>query len=132
MNKNRDLGLLVLRLSVGILMLMHGVAKLIGGLAPIQGMVAAKGLPELLAYGVYVGEIIMPLLLIVGYRTRLAALVFALNCVAIIWFGNYAIFELNGFGGWTAELPGLFLFGALSLFFSGGGRYALSHSNQWD
>lgn len=130
--KNNDLGLLILRLSVGLLMLPHGIAKLIGGVSAIEGMVVAKGLPSVLTYGVYIGEVIMPLLLIIGYRTRLTALAFALNCIAIIWFGGYDIFSLNAYGGWSAELPGLFLFGALALFFTGGGKYSISNKNVWD
>ena len=132
MNRNKDLGFLVIRLSIGIMMLLHGIAKLIGGVGAVQGMVVAKGLPAFISYGVYIGEVIVPLLLIIGSRTRLAALIFALNCLAIIWFGGHSIFTLDKFGGWSAELPGLFFFGALSLFFTGAGKYALSSSNKWD
>ncbi|GAD05744.1 DoxX family protein [Porphyromonas crevioricanis] len=132
MNKNKDLGSLVTRLSVGIMMLLHGFAKIIEGIEPIQNMVIAKGLPSSISLGVYMGEVIAPLLLIVGYRTRLAALILVLNCIAIMWIGDYSILSLNKFGGWIAELPGLFLFGALSLFFMGGGKYALSNNNKWD
>ena len=42
---NNSFGLLVLRLSTGGLLLFHGVAKLLGGLSFLQGMLAAKGLP---------------------------------------------------------------------------------------
>lgn len=132
MEKNTDLGLLIMRLSTGIMMLLHGIAKLLGGIAPIQSMVADKGLPVFISYAVFVGEIIAPILLIIGYRTRLSALVFALNCLAIMWFGGYSIFSLDRFGGWAAELPGLYLFAAITLFFTGAGKYALSNNNRWD
>lgn len=132
MDKNKNLGFLTVRLSIGIMMLLHGIAKLIGGIDPIQEMVVAKGLPAFLAYGVYVGEVIAPLLILIGYRTRLAALVFILNCIGIIWFGNHSVFGLDAYGGWGAELPGLFLFAALSLCFTGAGKYALSTDNKWD
>lgn len=132
MEKNKDLGFLIMRLSVGIMMLLHGIAKLIGGIEPIQGMVAAKGLPTFISYGVFVGEVIAPLLLIIGFRTRLAALAFVLNCIAIIWLGGHSVVSLGQYGGWAAELPGLFLFGALALFFTGGGKYAVSSKDKWD
>ena len=36
--RNTDFGLLLLRLTIGGLMLFHGVSKLINGVGPISGM----------------------------------------------------------------------------------------------
>ena len=69
-----DLGKLVLRVTLGALLLFHGVDKLTGGIDPIVGMVTARGWPALLAWGVYAGEVLGPLLVIVGLFTRLGAL----------------------------------------------------------
>ena len=44
-NNQSDLGRLVLRLALGILVLMHGIAKLRGGVGPIEGMLEGAGLP---------------------------------------------------------------------------------------
>ncbi len=133
MEKNQDLGLLILRLTLGGLMLFHGIAKLIHGVGGIEGMLAAKGLPAFLAYGVYVGEIIVPILLIIGFRTRIAAIIFAFNMlVALLLAHSGDIFSLSQHGGWAVELIALFLFGAVALFFTGGGQYALSKNDQWD
>lgn len=130
--KNVNLGILIMRLSLGILMLLHGIAKL-NGIDGISGMLASKGLPTIFAYGVYVGEIIAPLLLIIGYRTRLAAIVFVVNClVAILLAHSNDVFALTAHGGWKIELLGLYTFGALALVFTGGGSYSLSHKNSWD
>ncbi len=129
--KNTNLGLLVLRLSLGAMMLLHGIAKL-SGIPHILKSLSERGYPEVIGYGVYIGEIVAPLLLIVGYRTRFAALVLLINCVGIIYLGGYSIFGLTQYGGWAAELPGLFLFGALALIFTGGGKYALSTKSTWD
>ncbi|RKD20189.1 DoxX family protein [Pelobium manganitolerans] len=132
MNKNRDLSLLVLRLGVGILMLMHGVAKL-KGIGFIEGMLAEKGIPGIVAYGVYITEVIAPLLIIIGYRTRLAAIFLILGAItAMLLVHSADIFQLNQAGGWAVELLGLFITGALSLAISGGGKYALSSKNKWD
>lgn len=130
--KNFNLGFLILRLSIGILMLFHGIAKIKYGISFIEESLVAKNLPEILAYGVFIGEIIAPLLLIVGYRTRLAGIIFVLNCIAILYLGNYNLQGLTPYGGWAAELPGLFLFGGLTLIFTGGGKYAMSSRNNWD
>lgn len=132
MNKNNDLGVLILRIAIGALMLLHGIAKL-KGVSFIEGMLSAKGLPAFLAYGVYVTEIIAPVLLIIGYRTRLAAAVFAFGAVfALLLVHSAEIFTLNQHGGWGVELLGLYLFGAVALFFTGGGKYAASTTHHWD
>ncbi|SEA26875.1 putative oxidoreductase [Flavobacterium gillisiae] len=132
MSKNTDLGLLILRIAVGALMLLHGIAKL-GDVSFIEGMLSGKGLPSILAYGVYVTEIVAPLLIVVGYRTRLAALVFIFgNLFAFFLVHTAELFLLNDNGGWQLELLGLYLFGALTLFFTGGGKMAASSSNKWD
>ena len=74
-----DLGKLVLRLVLGLSILLHGIAKISGGVGGIVGMVEKAGLPGAFGYLVYVGEILAPLLLIVGVWTRPAALVVAIN-----------------------------------------------------
>lgn len=132
--QNKDLGLLILRLSVGLLMLPHGIHKLLnsGALGYIQSLLEAKGLPAFISYGVFVGEIVAPLLIVIGFRTRISALVLAATGLMILFLGYDNLFALTQYGGWVAELAGLFLFGALSLAFTGGGKYALSTNNQWD
>ncbi|CEN46966.1 DoxX family protein [Capnocytophaga canimorsus] len=132
--QNKDLGLLILRLSVGLLMIPHGIHKLLnsGALGYIQSLLEAKGLPAFISYGVFVGEIIAPLLIVIGFRTRISALVLAATGLMILFLGYDNLFSLTQHGGWVAELAGLFLFGALALAFTGGGKYALSTNNQWD
>ncbi|TLX78355.1 DoxX family protein [Labilibacter sediminis] len=133
MNKNSDIGILILRLTLGVLMLFHGMAKLINGLSGIQGLLTSKGLPAILSYGVYIGEIIIPLLIITGYRTRLASVIFVVNMIfALLLVHANDIFSLSKTGGWAVELIGLYLFGAIALFFTGAGKYALSSSSYWD
>jgi len=131
-NKNTDLGLLILRIIIGALMLFHGIAKL-NGVSFIEGMLEGKGLPSFLAYGVYITEIIAPLLMIIGNRTRLASLAFIfglLAATAVAHLGD--LFKLNQNGGWELELRGSYLSGALCLFFTGSGKHAVSTINNWD
>ncbi|MDG2431573.1 DoxX family protein [Flavobacterium sp.] len=132
MYKNTDLGLLFVRIAVGALMLLHGIAK-IGQTTFIEGMLADKGLPAIMAYGVYLTEIVAPLLILIGFRTRLAAIAYVFGILFIIFLVHAnAIFSLNENGGWAIELLGLYLFGAVALFFTGGGKFAVSATSAWD
>ncbi|PCE66021.1 DoxX family protein [Sediminicola luteus] len=132
MDKNNDLGLLILRIAIGGLMLLHGLAKL-SGVSFIEGMLAESGLPSFLAYGVYITEIVGPLLILVGFRTRLGAGIMIFGALFAMFLVHSAeIFTLNQHGGWGVELLGLFLLGALALFFTGGGKLALSTGHRWD
>ena len=83
--KNNDLGLLIIRISVGFLMLFHGIAKFSVGMDMIQMMLTDVGIPGFISYGVLIGEIVAPAAIIVGFRTRIAPIVFAVNCVVIIF-----------------------------------------------
>jgi putative oxidoreductase len=131
-SKNLNLGILLIRISIGLLMLLHGISKL-NGVSFIEGMLTAKGLPEFLAYGVYLTEIVAPLLILIGFRTRLASVAFIIGILfAIFLVHSEDVFTLNDHGGWGIELLGLYLFGALALFFTGGGDYAVSTKNKWD
>ncbi|MFA9193471.1 DoxX family protein [Flavobacterium sp. FBOR7N2.3] len=132
MNKNTDLGLLILRIAVGGLMLLHGIAK-IGNTSFIGGMLTEKGLPSFLSYGVYITEIVAPLLIIAGFRTRLSAAVFVFGAFFAMFLAHSAqLFLINQNGGWELELLGLYISGGLTLFFTGGGKMAISSTNQWD
>lgn len=132
MKKDKDLGLLILRLGIGILMLLHGIAKL-NGVGFIQGMLSQNGLPGFLAYGVYVTEIVAPLLIIIGYRARLASLALIFGAVFAMFLVHAEdIFQLNKVGGWGVELLGLFVTGALAIAIMGAGKFALSSKNKWD
>ncbi|MCC6531437.1 MAG: DoxX family protein [Burkholderiales bacterium] len=125
-NGGGDLGRLILRLALGILVLLHGIAKIAGGPAGIVGLVEKAGLPGPLGYLVYLGEVLAPLLLIAGWWTRLAALVIAINmvvAVALVHQAELLIVTKNG--GWALELQGMYFFSALALVFLGAGRFSL-------
>jgi len=131
--KNQNLGLLILRLALGILMLFHGISKLINGIDGIENMLDDQGIPGFFAFGVYLGEIVAPLLLVVGYRTKIAALLLFANMLVILFIAHpNELLTLNNHGAWSLELPGLYLLGSLALIFTGGGQYALSSGNRWD
>lgn len=121
-----DLGKLLLRLSVGGLMLFHGLHKLFGGVDGIAGMLAAHGIPGFVAYGVLLGEVVAPVLIILGVLTRLSALGLAFTMV-VAWLlvGLNNTFMLDKVGAWAIESLVYFFVAALAIAFLGVGRYAL-------
>jgi putative oxidoreductase len=125
--KNDAAGKLLLRLTVGGLMLFHGISKLFnpGTVGFIGSKLAEAGLPEALAYGVYIGEVIAPLMIIVGLLSRAGAALIVINMLfAIILVHAGDLFALTEHGGWRLELQGFYLLGSLAIVFLGSGRYA--------
>jgi putative oxidoreductase len=129
-----DLGKLILRVTVAVLMVMHGVAKMQNGIGWMAGMLQAHHLPVFVGYGVYVAEVIAPILLILGLYTRLAALVIAFDMVmAIILAQSDKILARSQSGGWAIELEMFYLLASLAIFFLGSGRYAVRKGqHRWD
>ncbi|MEJ0042000.1 MAG: DoxX family protein [Rhizomicrobium sp.] len=128
-----DIGKLVVRLGVGGLLLFHGVHKLLTGIADIKTMVAAHHLPDMLAYGVYAGEIVGPVLVILGLFARLGGLLITANMiVAIALAGVAGLFQLNAYGGYALELETFYLLGGLSVALLGAGRIGLNIGGNWN
>lgn len=126
MSRYDDIGKLVLRLSIGILLLMHGLHKLMHGIGGISAMVQANGWPFWVAYGVFLGEIIAPVLMIVGLMTRVSAVVIVVNMLVAIYLSHsHQLFHLTKNGGWLLELQGLYLFGSLAVALLGAGRFSV-------
>jgi putative oxidoreductase len=109
-------GFFILRWTVGGLMLLHGVSKLMHGLGPIEGMLVSSGLPAFIAYGVLIGEVVAPLFVLANRFVAPAALVMAFNMVVAVALAHAAqIFTLGKSGGWALELQGLYFFGSLAI-----------------
>jgi len=129
MHRYDDAGKLILRLAVGLLILLHGIYKLANGIGGISGMVAAHGWPSWVAYGVLVGEVLAPILLILGVFTRPAALLVVVNmAVAVVLVHTGDLYRLSESGGWRLELQAMYLFGALAIALLGAGRFSLTGS----
>ena len=129
-----DWGKLLLRLAVGGLLLFHGIAKMRNGIGWMAGPLSGLGLPAFVGYGVYVGEVIAPIVLILGKWARIAGLVVAFNMMgAIIIALRAKVFTLNMSGGWAIELELMFLLGGLVIVLLGSGKYSLSKgTGAWD
>ena len=121
-----DTAKLLLRVMLGVLILLHGISKIKGGPGFILDVVDRAGLPEPFGYLVYVGEVLAPILVIVGLWTRAAALVIAINMVfAVLLVHMGDLFKLNNTGGWQLELQGLFLVVAIAVTLLGAGRFSV-------
>ncbi|MGK6306745.1 DoxX family protein [Variovorax sp. DT-64] len=129
MIRSDDTGKLILRVALGILILLHGIAKINTGVGSVSNMLASHGLPGALAYLVYVGEIVAPVLLIIGLYTRPAAWIVAINMLVAVWLVHMKqLGMLNKQGGWELELQGMFFFSAVAVAFMGAGRFSIGGS----
>lgn len=129
---HEDFGKFLLRPAVGGLMLFHGLHKLFAGIDGISGMLIAKGLPGFIAYGVLVGEVIAPCLIILGILTRPAALVLAFTMiVAWLMVGMNETWALDKTGAWAIESLVYFFIGALAVAFLGAGRFSVAGNSAW-
>lgn len=121
-----DLGKFILRVTLALLILLHGIAKVIGGVGFISGMLTKAGMPTAFAYLVYVGEVIAPLLVLFGIWARAAALVMAMNMIAAVLLVHTGEFlTLTKTGGWALELQAMFFVSALAIALLGAGRYSV-------
>lgn len=126
-----DFGRLLQRFTFGILVLFHGVAKVSHGVDWISGLLEARGLPGFIAYGVFLGEIIAPVLIIIGWFTRPAAFVFSVNIlVATLLVGTGKFFTITKVGAWGLENEALYFLGGLCIMFLGAGKYSVSGKNE--
>lgn len=122
-----DIGKLILRVTLGLLILLHGISKIRGGIDFLTPMVQGLGLPPWVAYGVYVGEVLAPIMVILGVFTRTGAFLIFVNMIfAIVLVHRPEIFTIGKQGGWALELQGMFLFTALALVLMSPGRYAIT------
>lgn len=144
----RDLGWLVVRLTAGGMLLVHGIFKVMpmgqrGFAAVIQafatGSMARRGIEPAIffAYAVFFIETIGAVLIILGLFTRFAAAAAAIELAVITFVAHWAVgFAWNSVaadgarGGWEYPLFwGLILF-AIAL--RGGGPYSLDRKLGWE
>lgn len=127
-----DLAKLILRVAFGGMMLLHGLHKMIYGISDIIALVVHHGMPPGIGYGVYIGEIVMPIMLILGVLVRPAALIFCINLL-FAWLITTPgmIFSINKVGGWGLEDIAVFFFAGLVIALLGGGRYSIIKNAYW-
>lgn len=93
-------------------------------------MVVKARLPASVAYLVYIGEVVAPVVMIVGVWTRAAGVVIAINMVVAVMLAHaHQIFTMSKTGGWALELQGMFFFAALAVALLGAGRLSMGGIN---
>jgi putative oxidoreductase len=122
-----DLGKLLLRVGLGGLLLFHGVFKLLNGLGPIKMMLGNHNISDFVAYGVYLGELVAPILIILGLFCRIGGVLVAFNMiVAVLLVHTASLAALTPeTGGYALELQALYLIGGLVVALLGAGRFSL-------
>jgi putative oxidoreductase len=121
-----DIGRLVLRIAVGGLVLLHGVNKLMNGIEPVRLILVQHGLPGAIAYGVYLGEVVGPIMVILGFFARAGAGLVVVNMLAAIYLvGMESIAQIAPSGGYALETEAMFLLGAVAVALLGAGRLSV-------
>ncbi|GAA0834398.1 DoxX family protein [Cupriavidus pauculus] len=130
----QDLGKAILRIVLGVLILLHGIAKVMAGPGFVVQVVTQAGLPAPVAYLVYIGEVVAPILLIIGLWTRLGAVIIAVNMLfAFALVHAKQIGEMAPTGGWALELQGMYLGAALAVALLGAGRLSVGgYDGKWN
>lgn len=124
---NENTGKLILRITLGVLVLLHGISKLRGGIGWLDGMLANEGLPAFFKYGVYVGEVLAPLAVIAGWYSRIGAWLIAVNMLFALGLAHGAeLLALNDSGALVLETQYMFFFSAIALALIGPGRHAVN------
>ena len=122
-----DIGKLLLRLALGVFMLFHGYAKIVKGVSGIEASLLAAGLPAWVAYGVYIGEVVAPVLVILGFYARVGGVLILVNMIFAISLSHASqLFDLGRSGGWALELQGFFLLTGLVVALIGPGRIGIN------
>lgn len=127
MGTQSDVGKLALRLLIGIMLLCHGVAKIFHGVSFIEAQFVKLSIPAFLAYSVFLGEIVAPLMLIVGYRVKIASfLVFCTMAVIFVLVHTPSeLIAVNKHGALVLETLYFYAFGAVAVFFLGAGKFSI-------
>ncbi|QYX57133.1 DoxX family protein [Roseovarius sp. SCSIO 43702] len=122
---NATIGATLTRLSLGTVLLAHGLLKVM--VFTVPGTVAffeSLGLPAIAAYLTIFAELAGGTAILLGLYTRLAALLSIPLLLGSVWAhaGNGWLFSAEG-GGW--EFPALLVALAVAVAIQGGGAFAL-------
>jgi putative oxidoreductase len=126
-DQNAQIGTFVLRVSLGVMFLAHGLLLKVFVFTPAgtAGFFESLGLPGALAYLTIAAETVGGLLLIAGVGTRYvsAALIPVLLGALVLVHGDKGWVFSNAGGGW--EYPAFLIAASVAQWFLGDGAYAL-------
>jgi putative oxidoreductase len=130
-----DLAKLVLRVTVGVLILLHTWAVINGELA-IRDTLTRWGMPVELAWTAVIFEGIAPIMVILGVYARIGAWMMTFWMVMAFLLAHIDtghVFQLADSGvGWRVEGPFFFLSCSLCVALLGAGRYGLNIGGRWN
>lgn len=130
---NPNLGLLIVRVSLSVFMFFHGFHKIFSSTSCLEKVLESYGLPYFLVYCVYLAEVVAPVFIALGFRTRLFSVIFSFNMLmAILLVHSHKVLKFNEYGGSRIEVQALYMLGALALVFTGAGRYSVSSNHSLD
>lgn len=120
----------LLRLTLGIILLAHGLLKaFVFGHAGTASYFVSLGLPAVLAYIVMYAEVLAGIALIIGYQVRAVAIASLPILLGALWVhtGKGWLFSNPG-GGW--EFPLVLIVMAVIVAIQGGGTCPISKNFQ--
>lgn len=125
-NRSAPYAALLLRVSMGVLFLAHGLLKvLVFTPAGTAQFFASLGLPAILAHATIAAELLGGIALVLGVKTRWVSLALVPILLGATWAhaGNGWVFSNEG-GGWEFPLFWALVLGVQALL--GDGAYALA------
>jgi putative oxidoreductase len=122
LDRLQPLALLIMRLTLGAIMIAHGWQKIAGHLTGIMGFLGHLGIPQWMAYVVTAAEFGGGILIVLGLLTRVAAFAILIDMLVAI-FKVHLKNGLVGQGGFEFPLACATL--AFGLMFLGAGPISL-------
>jgi putative oxidoreductase len=122
LDRVQPLALLVMRATLGAIMIAHGSQKVFGGMPQVVGMMGKIGVPGWMAYVVAAAEFGGGILVVLGLLTRIGALAIAIDMTVAI-LKVHLKNGLRGPGGFEYPLAVFTL--AFALIFFGAGPISL-------
>jgi len=124
LDRLQPLALLFMRVTLGVIMTVHGYHKVFGGLHHFAQFVAGMGIPAWLGYVSSFTEFLGGLLILAGLFTRAAAFAICIDLLVAIWKVHWHN-GLTGDHGFEFPLAAATL--AFALIFFGAGPIAMDH-----
>ena len=144
LQSNDDLGKLIIRVAVGVLIVFHGLAVLTGD-PGIPNRLAAWGLPEQLKWLGFFAEFFGGLMMIAGAYARVGGFLVGLFMVMAIIMSHIGLMgsqnhlflvAMNPAGNhwdhYFLDTQMFYLLGGFSVFFLGAGKYGLKMGGEWN
>jgi len=125
MQLKNEVGVIILRIVLGVIFFIHGLAKFQGGIENIAGWFDGIGIPGVMAYVVASIEVIGGIALILGLGTRIVSALFGLLMIGAIIKVKLAVgFLGNGeMAGYELEIAYLAM--ALFLVINGSKKFSV-------